>query len=169
MFVSFINVFSRVRKVTRESTRFNNKNSEPEAEVRLLSFKTKLKFFKEACCQKHTVILEMSEWERILFVKRQLQTTKWKNKKYIVRLLEEFQARFDHLNEWKPCFAFLVNPFNLNVVGDGCPVRQQFVTNLSAVTMKLTESQGLDLKNFSQCHSTVEFWRQVPQSKIPRI
>jgi len=46
MFVSFINVFSRVRKVTRESTRFNNKNSEPEAEVRLLSFQNKIKIFQ---------------------------------------------------------------------------------------------------------------------------
>jgi len=32
-----------------------------------------------------------------------------------VRLLEEFQARFDHFQELIPCFAFLVNPFNVNV------------------------------------------------------
>ena len=35
--------------------------------------------------------------------------------KYIVRLLEEFQARCDHFQELKPCFAFLVNPCNVNV------------------------------------------------------
>ena len=34
--------------------------------------------------------------------------------KYVVKLLE-FQARCDHLQELKPCFAFLVNPFNVNV------------------------------------------------------
>jgi len=32
-------------------------------------------------------------------------------------LLDEFQVRFDDLYEYKPCFAFLVNPFNINVVG----------------------------------------------------
>jgi len=37
--------------------------------------------------------------------------------------------------------AFLVNLFNVNVVGDGCPVRQSFVTNLSAEEMKPTEMQ----------------------------
>jgi len=33
--------------------------------------------------------------------------------------LEEFQARFEHFEELKPCFTFLVNPFNVNVVGTG--------------------------------------------------
>jgi len=33
--------------------------------------------------------------------------------------LEEFQARFEHFQELKPCLAFLVNPFNVNVVGGG--------------------------------------------------
>jgi len=36
--------------------------------------------------------------------------------------------------------AFRVNPSNTNVVGHGCPVRQPFVTNLSAVEMKLIEA-----------------------------
>jgi len=31
--------------------------------------------------------------------------------------LEEFQGRFEHFQELKPRFAFLVNPFNVNVVG----------------------------------------------------
>jgi len=38
-------------------------------------------------------------------------------------MLEEFQASYDHFQELKPCFAFLVNPSNVNVVGDGCLVR----------------------------------------------
>ena len=48
---------------------------------------------------------------------------------------------FDHFQELKPCFAFLVNPFIVNVVSDDCPVRQPFVTNLSAVETKLTDSK----------------------------
>jgi len=58
-----------------------------------------------------------------------------------VRLLEEFQAKIDHFQVLKPCFAFLVNPFSINVVGDGCPVYEPFDTNLTAVEIKLAEMQ----------------------------
>ena len=58
-----------------------------------------------------------------------------------MRLVEEFQACFDHFQELKPCFAFFANLFIVNVVSDGCPVRQQFVTNLPAVETKLTGSK----------------------------
>jgi len=35
-----------------------------------------------------------------------------------------------------------------------------------AVETKLTKiPENLALTNFSQCHSPVEFWRQVPESK----
>jgi len=42
--------------------------------------------------------------------------------KYIVRLLEKFQATVDHFEELKPCFASLVNPFNVKCISDGCLV-----------------------------------------------
>ena len=35
-------------------------------------------------------------------------------------LLKEFQARFDDLQELKPCFTYLVNPFGIDVINDGC-------------------------------------------------
>jgi len=61
------------------------------------------------------------------------------------------------LHELKSCFAFPVNTFDVNVVGDGSPVHQPFVTNLTAEKLKLTDMQGnLVLKNSSQCHSTVD-------------
>ena len=34
-----------------------------------------------------------------------------------------------------------VNPFNVNVFGDGCPVHQPRDTNVTAVEIKLTEKQ----------------------------
>jgi len=37
--------------------------------------------------------------------------------------------------------TILINPFNVNVVGKGCLVRQLFVTGPSAVEIKLTEMQ----------------------------
>jgi len=59
----------------------------------------------------------------------------------ILRLLEEFQARFEHFQKFKPCFSFLVNPFNVNVFGDGCPVHLPFFTHLTAAEIKLAEMQ----------------------------
>jgi len=56
-------------------------------------------------------------------------------------------SRFDHLQELKQRSA---NPFNVNVVRDGCQLRQPCVTNLSAVEMQLTEMQeDLGVKDFS--------------------
>ena len=47
-------------------------------------------------------------------------------------LLEEFLARFDDLQELKPCFTFFINPFHVDVINDGCLVCQPFVTDVSA-------------------------------------
>ena len=84
-------------------------------------------------------------------------------------LLEEFQARFDDLQELKPCFTFLANSFDVDVVNDGCLVCQPFVTDLSAAEMELAELQDLALKNFNKCHSTVEVWQQVTERKYPEL
>ena len=85
-------------------------------------------------------------------------------------LLEEFQVRFDDLQELKPCFTFLVNPFDIDVINDGCLVRQPFVTNVSAAEMELIELQeDLALKTFNKCHSTVEFWRKVTERKYSEL
>jgi len=74
------------------------------------------------------------------------------------------------LQDLKPYFALLVNQFNVNVVVDGCPICQSFVTNLYASEMKLTEMQkDLALKNFSHCRSTDEFWRQIPEIEYPKL
>jgi len=62
-----------VRLVTRESTRFYNKDSEPKAQVSLLKFPEEDSIFSKTHCQKHSVIFPMSEWERMLFAKTKLQ------------------------------------------------------------------------------------------------
>jgi len=77
----------------------------------------------------------------MLFEKGQLHTTRWKNAKINFKTAEEFQARFEHFQELKPCFAFLVNLFSVNVFGDGCPVHLPFVTHLTAAEIKLAEMQ----------------------------
>jgi len=81
----------------------------------------------------------------------------------IVRLVAEFQARFDYFQELKPCFAFFVNPFIVNVVSDGCPICQPLVTNVSAVETKLTDSKKTLVNDTLQLISGHRF------QKIPRI
>ena len=85
-------------------------------------------------------------------------------------MLEELQARFDDLQELKPCFTFFVNPFDIDVINDGCLVCQPFITDVSTAEMELTKLHGdLALKNFNKCHSTVEFWQQVTERKYPKL
>jgi len=69
----------------------------------------------------------------------------------------------------KSCFVFLANPFNADVVGVGYPVRQLFVTHLSAVEMKLTEIQNDLALNFQSMSVYSDFLRHVPESKYPEL
>ncbi|XP_061468686.1 general transcription factor II-I repeat domain-containing protein 2-like [Rhineura floridana] len=41
-------------------------------------------------------------------------------------LLDNFLDRFEDLQKLKPCFAFLVNPFMVDVINDGCPTGSKF-------------------------------------------
>ena len=85
-------------------------------------------------------------------------------------LLEEFQARFDNLQELRLFFTFLVNTFDIDVINDGCLVCQPFVTDVFAAEMKLTKLQeDLALKIFNKCRSTAKFWQQVTERKCPEI
>ena len=85
-------------------------------------------------------------------------------------LWEEFQSRFGNFQELKPCFTFLVNSFDVNVINDNCAVCQPFATNMSTAELELIELQAdLALKNFHKCHSTVEFWQQVTECKYPEL
>ena len=110
---------------------------------RLLRFLEENNFFQRRALSKaffHCPNARMRT-KRMLFAKMHLQGHKveeYKNK--IGAQLEELQARFYHFQELKSCFAFLINPFIVNVVSDSYPVRQPFVTNLCAVETKLTGS-----------------------------
>ena len=148
----------------RESTRFDNKDSEPKAQViGYLSSQKKIPFF-----QKHILSKALSfskcQNEKACFSRRgNRRTTKWKNSTINCKTSAEFQARFDHFQELKPCFAFFVNPFIVNVVSDGCPICQPFVTNVSAVETKLTGSKKTLVNDTQQLISGHRF------QKIPRI
>ena len=81
-----------------------------------------------------------------------------------------FATRFSDLENLKPTFAFLVNPFVVDVVKDGCPVQKPIVTqtaNIEAETLDL--QQDFALKSVHQSQSTVEFWKQVSGDKYPAL
>ena len=77
----------------------------------------------------------------MLIAKRRLQTTKWKNTKINFKTTGGVPSQIWAFPRVKPCFAFLVNPFSVNVVDYGCPVHQPFVTHLTAADIKLAEMQ----------------------------
>ncbi|KAG7168368.1 hypothetical protein Hamer_G002396 [Homarus americanus] len=85
-------------------------------------------------------------------------------------LLDNFLTRFDDLQQLKPCFAFLVNPFKVDVINVGCLILSPLATDSSAVKMELIEFQeDLGLKRIHKSQSSVELWKQVPETKYPEL
>ena len=56
-------------------------------------------------------------------------------------LLYNFQAWFIDLQKLKPCFSFLENPFETDVVASECSIFEPLVTEVPAVEIKLLEVQ----------------------------
>ena len=85
-------------------------------------------------------------------------------------LLDYFQARFEDLNALKPCFAFFVDPFHVDVISDGFPVPKIFSTNSFAAEIELLQlKEDLAIKISHKSHSIIDFWKQVPESKYPEL
>lgn len=83
-------------------------------------------------------------------------------------LLEELETRFKDLQDLRPCFRFLVNPFTADVINVGCPIPSPLVADRAAVELELLELQEDEaLKSVHQSASTVDFWKHVPQTKYP--
>ena len=126
---------------------------------------------KQRDCHKLSVIFLMSEWERMLFVKRQLQSIKWKNTKIHCKITGGVPRHICPFAGIKTTLAFLVNPFNVNVLSvTGVQFANRVCYKLVCCRNETDRNaRDLVLKNFSQCHSTVDFWRQVPESKYPKF
>ena len=52
-----------------------------------------------------------------------------------------FATRSTGLENLKPTFAFLVNPFVVDVVKDGCPVQKPIVTQTANIEAELLDMQ----------------------------
>jgi hypothetical protein len=75
------------------------------------------------------------------------------------------------LRALKPSFAFLENPFIVNLMKNGCPISQPIAVDSAAVELELLELQedeGLKRVKQSGC-STTEFWKQDTEQKYPKI
>ncbi|XP_076317303.1 SCAN domain-containing protein 3-like [Tachypleus tridentatus] len=58
----------------------------------------------------------------------------------------------------------------VDVISDGCPILEPLITESSAMEIELTELQkDLGLKMIRKSHSTIEFWKQVPEIKYPEL
>lgn len=85
-------------------------------------------------------------------------------------LLEDFQTRFNDLHQLNSCFAFLINPFMVDVIKDGFKLPKNIVVNTSAAEMELLElqqDQGLAMMHKSL--PTVDFWKLVPEVKYSQL
>ena len=104
----------------------------------------------------------MSEWEPVCFAKRHLQTTKWKNTKINCKTTGGVPTKICGLHSLK------IHPVLCS--GDGCPVPLTVCYKLVFCRKNWPKCKNIWVKkNFSQCHSALNFWRQVPESEHPEF
>ena len=79
-------------------------------------------------------------------------------------------TRSSDLENLKPTFAFLVNPFVTDVVKDGCAVQKPTVTQSANIETELLDlQQDFALKSVHQSQYTAEFWKQVSVDKYSAL
>ena len=95
-------------------------------------------------------------------------------KKVYVEIMEgvstNLATSFSDLENLKPTFAFLVNPFVVDVVKNGCTVQKPIVTQTANIEVELLDlQQDFAFKSVYQSQSTFEFWKQVSVDKYPAL
>lgn len=82
-------------------------------------------------------------------------------------LFDDFQIRFADLKSLKPSFAFLLNPFGIDVIKNGFPLLKCILFETTKGELQLIELQadeGLKMLHVS-ANSINEFWKNVPSEK----
>ena len=81
-----------------------------------------------------------------------------------------FATRFTNLENLKPTFAFLINPFVVDVVKDGCTVGKPIVTQTANIEAEVQDlKQDLTHTSVHLSQSIVEFWKLVYVDKYPAL
>jgi len=78
------------------------------------------------------------------------------------RPLEKFQARFDHFQELKLCFPFLVNPFNINVSVMAVQMANRLPTGWLTVCYKLVCCRNKTDRNARKSRSKITLANATP-------
>ena len=84
-------------------------------------------------------------------------------------LHDNFQERFNDLRKLKPCFAFLVNPFDIDVITSGGPMLSFVIRSTCYGTWISGYAKKHALKMAHKTLTTLEFWKQVPAAKHPEL
>ena len=75
---------------------------------------------------------------------------------------DNFQERFNDLRKLKPYFAFLVNPFDIDVITSGFPIPKPLSSETPAMELELVDLQeDHALEMAHKTLTTLEFWKQV--------
>ena len=125
--------------VTRESSWIDGKDSEPKAQVKLpyLSSQKKINFF-----QRHILSKAFYHFpnvrKRTNAFREEARPRMWKDTKIYCNTIGGASSQIWPFPRVKTMLGIPWHPFIVNEVSDGYPVRQPFVTNLSAVETKLT-------------------------------
>ncbi|XP_047129541.1 general transcription factor II-I repeat domain-containing protein 2A-like [Hydra vulgaris] len=85
-------------------------------------------------------------------------------------LQKDFQKRFKDLHELKSSLGFIVNPFLINIISNGCPIPEKMLEDISQFEMELLDLQ--EDQNLLMLHKTItfmEFWKIVPEVKYPQL
>ncbi|XP_047138990.1 general transcription factor II-I repeat domain-containing protein 2A-like [Hydra vulgaris] len=85
-------------------------------------------------------------------------------------LQKDFQKRFKDLHELKSSLGFIVNPFLINIISNGCPIPKKMLEDISQFEMELLDLQ--ENQNLLMLHKTItfmEFWKIVPEVKYPQL
>ena len=104
---------------------------------KIFSFQNKLRLF-----QMYLVSKTFDHFPNLRKINVEIKEEKVEEYKgKLQELFGEFQSRFQDLQMLKPCFSFFVNPFVVDVITDGCPIPEPFVSEASVVEMELLELQ----------------------------
>ncbi|XP_047137577.1 general transcription factor II-I repeat domain-containing protein 2A-like [Hydra vulgaris] len=85
-------------------------------------------------------------------------------------LQKDFQKRFKDLHELKSSLGFIVNPFLINIISNGCPIPEKMLEDISQFEMELLDLQeNQNLLMLLKTITFMEFWKIVPEVKYPQL
>lgn len=88
----------------------------------------------------------------------------------LIELQEDFQQRFEDLQNLKSSFTYFLNPFACNIVEDGFSISEVLLAEKASGELELLEmkeDQALQIHHKSV--PMLEFWQLVPESKYPSL